>query len=187
MSYLFTSESVSEGHPDKIADQISDALIDNYLAFDPSSKVACETLVTTGLTVLAGEVKSTAHLDAQKIARKVAAGELLANDITEQHINEHISTAGMPDPDLYIRTSGEYRISNFLLWQAAYAEFYFTDTLWPDFDENEFTQALLQYTDRDRRFGTAVDKIVDVNELSESVKSSKPEPFSKEKSNKTAA
>ena len=71
MSYLFTSESVSEGHPDKIADQISDALIDNYLAFDPSSKVACETLVTTGLTVLAGEVKSTAHLDAQKIARKV--------------------------------------------------------------------------------------------------------------------
>ena len=73
MSYLFTSESVSEGHPDKIADQISDALIDNYLAFDPSSKVACETLVTTGLTVLAGEVKSTAHLDAQKIARKVIA------------------------------------------------------------------------------------------------------------------
>ena len=71
MSYLFTSESVSEGHPDKIADQISDALIDAYLAFDPSSKVACETLVTTGLTVLAGEVKSTAHLDVQKIAREV--------------------------------------------------------------------------------------------------------------------
>jgi S-adenosylmethionine synthetase len=73
MPYLFTSESVSEGHPDKIADQISDALIDNYLAFDPSSKVACETLVTTGLTVLAGEVKSTAHLDVQKIARKTIA------------------------------------------------------------------------------------------------------------------
>jgi S-adenosylmethionine synthetase len=73
MSYLFTSESVSEGHPDKIADQISDALIDNYLAFDPNSKVACETLVTTGLTVLAGEVKSSAHLDAQKIARKTIA------------------------------------------------------------------------------------------------------------------
>ncbi len=73
MPYLFTSESVSEGHPDKIADQISDALIDNYLAFDPSSKVACETLVTTGLTVLAGEVKSSAHLDVQKIARKTIA------------------------------------------------------------------------------------------------------------------
>ena len=63
MSYLFTSESVSEGHPDKVADQISDALIDHFLAFDPSSKVACETLVTTGQVVLAGEVKSTAYLD----------------------------------------------------------------------------------------------------------------------------
>ena len=71
MPYLFTSESVSEGHPDKIADQISDALIDNFLAFDPSSKVACETLVTTGQVVLAGEVKSEVYLDVQKIAREV--------------------------------------------------------------------------------------------------------------------
>ena len=71
MSYLFTSESVSEGHPDKVSDQISDALIDNFLAFDPTSKVACETLVTTGQVVLAGEVKSSAYLDVQKIARDV--------------------------------------------------------------------------------------------------------------------
>lgn len=71
MSYLFTSESVSEGHPDKVADQISDALIDNFLAFDPDSKVACETLVTTGQVVLAGEVKSKAYLDVQTIARDV--------------------------------------------------------------------------------------------------------------------
>ena len=71
MPYLFTSESVSEGHPDKIADQISDALIDNFLAFDPQSKVACETLVTTGQVVLAGEVKSKAYLDVQTIARDV--------------------------------------------------------------------------------------------------------------------
>ncbi len=71
MSYLFTSESVSEGHPDKIADQISDALIDNFLAYDPQSKVACETLVTTGQVVLAGEVKSKAYLDVQEIARDV--------------------------------------------------------------------------------------------------------------------
>lgn len=69
MAYLFTSESVSEGHPDKVADQISDALIDNFLAFDPNSKVACETLVTTGQVVLAGEVKSNTYLDVQKIAR----------------------------------------------------------------------------------------------------------------------
>jgi S-adenosylmethionine synthetase len=71
MPYLFTSESVSEGHPDKVADQISDALIDNFLAFDPTSKVACETLVTTGQVVLAGEVKSKAYLDVQEIAREV--------------------------------------------------------------------------------------------------------------------
>jgi len=73
MPYLFTSESVSEGHPDKVADQISDALIDNFLAWDPESKVACETLVTTGQVVLAGEVKSKTYLDVQKIAREVIA------------------------------------------------------------------------------------------------------------------
>lgn len=70
MSYLFTSESVSEGHPDKVADQISDAILDNFIAFDPMSKVACETLVTTGQVVLAGEVKSEAYLDLQKITRE---------------------------------------------------------------------------------------------------------------------
>jgi len=71
MSYFFTSESVSEGHPDKVADQISDAIIDNFLAFDPQSKVACETLVTTGQVILAGEVKSSAYLDVQSITRDV--------------------------------------------------------------------------------------------------------------------
>src|ERR1700749_3026901 len=71
MGYLFTSESVSEGHPDKVADQISDALIDNFLAVDPQSKVACETLVTTGQVILAGEVKSKAYLDVQDITREV--------------------------------------------------------------------------------------------------------------------
>ena len=71
MSYLFTSESVSEGHPDKVADQISDALVDNFLAFDQDSKIACETLVTTGQVILAGEVKSKTYLDVQKIARDV--------------------------------------------------------------------------------------------------------------------
>ena len=70
MAYFFTSESVSEGHPDKVADQISDALIDHFLAFDATSKVACETLVTTGQVVLAGEVKSSTYLDVQKIARE---------------------------------------------------------------------------------------------------------------------
>ncbi len=71
MPYFFTSESVSEGHPDKVADQISDALIDNFLAFDPDSKVACETLVTTGQVILAGEVKSRTYVDVQRVAREV--------------------------------------------------------------------------------------------------------------------
>jgi len=71
MSYLFTSESVSEGHPDKVADQISDALLDHFLAFDPSSKVAIETLVTTGQVVVAGEVKSETYVEVQEVARKV--------------------------------------------------------------------------------------------------------------------
>ena len=71
MSYLFTSESVSEGHPDKVADQISDALLDEFLAYDPNSKVACETLVTTGQVVLAGEVKSKAYVDVPEVARYV--------------------------------------------------------------------------------------------------------------------
>ena len=70
MSHIFTSESVSEGHPDKISDQISDALLDNFIAFDPESKVACETLVTTGQAILAGEVKSQTYIDVQSIARE---------------------------------------------------------------------------------------------------------------------
>ena len=71
MAYLFTSESVSEGHPDKVADQISDALLDEFLRVDPESKVACETLVTTGLVVLSGEVKTTGYVDVQSVARRV--------------------------------------------------------------------------------------------------------------------
>jgi len=70
MGYLFTSESVSEGHPDKVADQISDALLDEFLRFDPQSKVACETLVTTGLAVCSGEVRTTGYVDIQKIVRR---------------------------------------------------------------------------------------------------------------------
>jgi undecaprenyl diphosphate synthase len=95
----------------------------------------------------------------QRLAQRVERGEIAAADVTEAAIAGELVTADMPDPDLFIRTSGEYRISNFLLWQAAYAEFYFTDVLWPDFDENEFTEALLKYTHRDRRFGGAVDKV----------------------------
>jgi len=95
----------------------------------------------------------------KRIAERVAAGQLHPDDVNEQLVSSELSTAGQPDPDLFIRTSGEYRVSNFMLWQAAYSEFYFTDLLWPDFDEEAFTDALLKFTNRDRRFGGAVDKV----------------------------
>jgi len=89
----------------------------------------------------------------KKIADQAVAGQLSSDEIDEALISQHVSTAGMPDPDLFIRTSGEYRISNFLLWQAAYSEFYFTDVLWPDFDEIELDRAIESYSGRNRRFG----------------------------------
>lgn len=93
---------------------------------------------------------------AQKLAARVAAGELAPGDITEQAITESLDTYGIPDPDLLIRTSGEYRISNFLLWQLAYAEFLFLDCNWPDFDRKTFEEAISVYFARDRRFGGVV-------------------------------
>ncbi len=92
------------------------------------------------------------------ISAKVVSGEIAADQIDEAVFEQHLATADIPDPDLLIRTSGEYRVSNFLLWQTAYSEFYFSDVLWPDFDEQAFNQALLTYTNRDRRFGGAKDK-----------------------------
>ncbi len=87
------------------------------------------------------------------IADKVRAGTLRPEEVTDATLTEHLFTAGLPDPDLIIRTSGELRISNFLLWQSAYAEYYFTETLWPDFREPEFLEALRSYAGRTRRFG----------------------------------
>lgn len=89
----------------------------------------------------------------QKIAEKVKAGELAAEEITEQVISESLDTGAYPDPDLLIRTCNEQRISNFLLWQLAYTEFYFTPVPWPDFDKKELEKAIDAYNHRDRRFG----------------------------------
>ncbi|MBU0455985.1 MAG: isoprenyl transferase [Pseudomonadota bacterium] len=89
----------------------------------------------------------------QKIAARIASGELTAQAIDAQLVAAHLSTAGLPDPDLLIRTSGEERLSNFYLWQCAYTELYFTKTLWPDFDEAAFEAALHEYANRERRFG----------------------------------
>jgi undecaprenyl diphosphate synthase len=88
-----------------------------------------------------------------KIVEMVQRGEMTVNEISEQVVSDALYTSGMPDPDLLIRTSGEYRISNFLLWQISYSEIYITPTLWPDFGKNEYLTAIRDYQQRERRFG----------------------------------
>ena len=90
---------------------------------------------------------------AKTLAKAVADGEISPEEIDEELFAKNLYTAGLPDPDLLIRTSGEFRLSNFLLWQLAYSELYITNTLWPDFDHAEFCRALISYAKRDRRFG----------------------------------
>jgi undecaprenyl diphosphate synthase len=90
---------------------------------------------------------------AAALAAKAARGEIAPEDIDEDMVTRHLETAGMPDPDLIIRTSGEQRVSNFLLWQLAYAEFVFTDTLWPDFSRDDLEEAINEFSRRERRFG----------------------------------
>jgi undecaprenyl diphosphate synthase len=97
------------------------------------------------------------------LVRDVAAGRLKPEDIDMAMFSRSLCTADLPDPDLIIRTSGEYRLSNFLLWQSAYAEFYVTKTLWPDFRENEFLKALKTYQQRERRFGLTQEQIETLN------------------------
>ena len=94
----------------------------------------------------------------KKIAKKCKAGELAPDDIDEQCVAAHLDTAGLPDPDLVIRTSSELRISNFLLWQISYSEFYVTETLWPDFDKADIDKAVAAYAGRSRRFGDVAPK-----------------------------
>ncbi len=96
---------------------------------------------------------------AKIIAEKAAAGEINPADISEETVTEALSTNSIPDPDLLIRTGGEQRISNFLLWQIAYSELYFTPILWPDFDNSAYLDALLEYQSRERRFGKTSDQV----------------------------
>lgn len=95
----------------------------------------------------------------KKIARLVKDGELEADDITEDNFSLYLNTAGMPDPELMIRTSGEHRISNYLLWQIAYAELYFTPKLWPDFRREDLFEAVIDYQKRERRFGKTSEQL----------------------------
>ena len=96
----------------------------------------------------------------QEAVRKAQAGALKAEDVNEELVSSLMTTASMPDPDLLIRTSGELRISNFLLWQLAYSELYFTDCLWPEFTEEEFCKAIVDYQHRERRFGKTSEQVL---------------------------
>jgi undecaprenyl diphosphate synthase len=95
----------------------------------------------------------------RKLAQEVETGRLASVDITPERIASQLSFADLPDPDLFIRTSGELRISNFMLWQLSYSELYFTNTLWPDFNEQELEKALIHYTERERRFGYSSEQL----------------------------
>jgi len=96
----------------------------------------------------------------QKLAAKVSLGELKAEEITEQLINQQLSISDLPEPDLFIRTGGEQRVSNFMLWQLAYTEMYFTQTLWPDFDESSIEDAIKSFKNRQRRFGHTSEQVI---------------------------
>lgn len=95
----------------------------------------------------------------KKMVKNVKSGKLNEEEITEETIKSHLCTAKMPDPELLIRTSGEYRISNFLLWQIAYSELYFTDKLWPEFRKEDFYEAIVNYQQRERRFGKTSEQV----------------------------
>ena len=96
----------------------------------------------------------------KRIARKIESGEMTSRDLNFEHIGDVLQTHDLPDPELLIRTSGEYRISNFLLWQIAYAELYFTETLWPDFTKEDLYQAICNFQQRERRFGMISEQVV---------------------------
>jgi len=120
------------------------------------------TSVSTGLNLIIAMSYSSRWeiaMAARKISTDVKEGILNPLTITEENFEKYLTTVGIPDPELMIRTSGELRISNFLLWQAAYAEFYFTDTLWPDFGKDDFYSAIIDFQKRERRFGKTSEQV----------------------------
>ncbi|MDE6190702.1 MAG: isoprenyl transferase [Muribaculum sp.] len=131
-------------------------------AYDRLCKCMDDTSHCTGLTlILAISYSSRWEITeaARRIAADVASGVLTVDDITPDTISGNLSTAAIPDPDLLIRTGGDFRVSNFLLWQIAYSEIYVTPTFWPDFSKDDFCRAILQYQGRERRFGLTSEQL----------------------------
>jgi undecaprenyl diphosphate synthase len=131
-------------------------------AYEKLAEAQRQTETNTGLTVIlalsySGQWELTQT--AKRIAQKVSEGKLKPEEITQQTVADHLETAGIPDPELMIRTSGEYRLSNFLLWQLAYTELYFTPVLWPDFRAEHLFAAVEDYQKRERRFGKTGEQI----------------------------
>lgn len=134
--------------------------------YDEISEAIRETAGNTRLNlVLALSYSSRWELTAamREIGQKVKEGKIDPSEITEKTIDEHLTSKGIPDPELLIRTSGEFRISNFLLWQIAYSELYFTPKLWPEFGKEDFYEALINYQQRERRFGLISEQIHKTN------------------------
>lgn len=153
--------------PDLIKNNVRLTMIGNTsrmpkFALDRLNKCIEDTSVDTGLTLcLALSYSSRWEItDAvKKISQEVATGVLKAEDITDETVSAHLTTAQMPDPDLLIRTGGDKRVSNFLLWQIAYSEIYITDKYWPDFSKEDFCQAIVEYQSRERRFGLTSEQL----------------------------
>jgi len=134
------------GDRDRLAPDIVRDIEDAQLRTRPNSRIDVNICINYG-------ARDEILRASRNLARKAAAGEIAADQIDESSFEKELLTAGVPDPDLLIRTSGEQRISNFLLWQCAYAELVFVDTLWPDFDKSHLEQAVAQFRRRERRYG----------------------------------
>jgi undecaprenyl diphosphate synthase len=160
-------ETIAKEVPDLHNNNIKLAFIGNLEMLPNEAKLALanateQTANNTGLTLIIALSYSGRWelIEAtKKIAQKVSNGQLSMDEITGDVFSDNLSSKGLPDPELMIRTSGEYRISNFLLYQLAYAELYFTDTRWPEFRKEHLVQALLEYQSRERRFGKTSDQI----------------------------
>jgi undecaprenyl diphosphate synthase len=160
-------ETIAKEVPDLHNNNIKLAFIGNLEMLPNEAKLALanateQTANNTGLTLIIALSYSGRWelIEAtKKIAQKVSNGQLSMDEITGDVFSDNLASKGLPDPELMIRTSGEYRISNFLLYQLAYAELYFTDTRWPEFRKEHLVQALLEYQSRERRFGKTSDQI----------------------------